>query len=248
MQRYRGFDPRTAFARWGLLAIAVAIALAGSLPAAAAIVGRLVAEQPETVPWFVSRLLAILAYLAMTGSVVYGLLLSTGILDAIAHRPVNFALHQDLSAIGVALAAVHGALLLLDRTIHFSALDLLVPFMAPYRPIWVAAGQIALILAGLVVASFYARRRIGQRRWRLLHFTTFAVFIAATAHGIGSGTDTATPGLWWMYVIATALTTCLVTVRVVLAAFGGRRRIATAAGRRLAAPAGTTRMRQEDAA
>lgn len=223
MQKYRGFHRRTALARWGLLAIALGVALGGSLPVAAAIVGRLAAGQPATLPWFASRLLGILAYLALAASVVYGLMLSTGILDAVAHRPISFALHRDLSVFGVALAAVHGALLLLDRTIDFSPLALLVPLAAPYRPLWVGAGQIALILAALIVASFSARRRLGQRTWRLLHYATFAVFAAATAHGIGSGTDTALPAMWWLYVGTTAVVACLLTARLVLAAQGGRR-------------------------
>ena len=51
----------------------------------------------------------------MAGSVVYGLLLSTKLLDAIAHRPISFSLHQDLAAIGLGLAAIHGMLLGLDH-------------------------------------------------------------------------------------------------------------------------------------
>ena len=87
---------------------------------------------------------------------IYGLLLSTKILDAIAHRPVTFALHQDLAAIGLGLAGIHVALLGLDATQPFSLAAMLVPFAAPYRPAWVGIGQIALYLLVIVTASFYA--------------------------------------------------------------------------------------------
>ena len=139
------------------------------------------------------RLFAFLAYGAMTGSVIYGLLLSTKILDAIAHRPITFALHQDLASIGVGLAAVHGMLLALDTTVPFSLAQIAVPGLAPYAPLAVAAGQVALYLMAVVVASFYLRRRIGQRAWRTLHYLTFLAFVGATVHGIAAGTDSTTP-------------------------------------------------------
>ena len=138
-------------------------------------------------PWVATRLIGFLSYFAIAGSVIYGLLLSTKILDAIAHRPVTFALHQDLAAIGLGLAGVHAVLLGLDSSVPFSLFEILVPFAAPYRPVWVGLGQLALYLVAIVYASFHARRRIGQRGWRTLHYLTFLSFAGATAHGILSG-------------------------------------------------------------
>ena len=103
----------------------------------------------------------------MAGSVVYGLLLSTKILDAIAHRPITFTLHQDLAAIGLGFAGIHGALLGLDQTVPFSLAQIPVPGSRAVRAaVAVAAGQVAFYLMVVVVASFYVRRQIGQRAWR----------------------------------------------------------------------------------
>ena len=66
---------------------------------------------------------------------IYGLLLSTKILDAIAHRPITFALHQDLASFGVGLAAIHGMLLALDKSVPFSLAQIAVPGLAPYAPL-----------------------------------------------------------------------------------------------------------------
>ena len=112
--------------------------------------------QQESLPWFTSRILGFLGYWALTASVIYGLLMSTGILDAIAHRAVSFSLHQELSAIGIGLMAMHGAVLALDTFIQQSVFDLLVPFAGPYRPVWVGIGQLAFYLMVAVYASFYA--------------------------------------------------------------------------------------------
>ena len=222
--------------------IAIALALGGTIgaviaatlpPAVAGVVGLALAT-PEKLPWVTSRVAAFVAYLAIAGSVVYGLLLSTRVLDAIAHRPVSFALHRDLAVVGLGLAGVHGALLALDRTIHFTLAGLLVPFASPYRPIAVGLGQVALYVALIVTLSFYARRRIGSRAWRLLHYVTFVAFAGATAHGILAGTDTPEPWAFAIYTASTVAVVFLATYRTVLGVVASRdrraARIAAAVG------------------
>ncbi len=215
--KYRGLDPRTRLLRWALFLAAVAVTLVvtggGAIDAATT---WLTTEQ-DRLPWYATRLLGLLSYLIITGSVVYGLLLSTGILDAIAHRTVSFTLHQDLSAIGLGLAMVHAAMLVLDRSVPFTVAEVLVPFIGPYRPLWVATGQVALYLSIVVVASFSLRKRLGQKRWRTLHYVTFLAFLAATAHGLMAGTDTAAPWAFWGYLVATAMVVFLTGYRLVLA-------------------------------
>lgn len=214
---FQGFDPRTRLARWGLAAVAVGIVLGGTLPAVVHDLGVVWEANRSSLPWLLERLAAFLAYLALTGSVVYGLLLSTKLLDAIAHRPISFALHQDLAAIGLGLAGVHGALLGLDGKIRFSLQQIAVPGLAPFAPLAVAIGQLAFYVTLAVVASFYVRRRIGQRVWRALHVLTFLAFAGATAHGILAGTDSGAAWTWWMYSGSVAIVTFLFVYRLVSA-------------------------------
>ena len=221
---FRGLSPRTSLLRWGLFAVAVGIVLGTTLPAAVDGLVRLAGSAPDRLPWVATRIIAFLSYFAIAGSVIYGLLLSTKILDAIAHRPVSFALHKDLAAIGLGLAAIHAALLGLDSTQPFGLAEMLVPFAAPYRPLWVGAGQVSLYLVAIVTASFYVRRRIGQRTWRILHYVTFLAFAGTTAHGVLSGTDSATSWAWWSYVVATTIVVSLTTYRIADAVLAGRDR------------------------
>ena len=214
---YQGLDPRTRRIRWGLFAIAIAVVLGATLPAAVDALLRVAQVAPDRLPWVATRLIGFLSYFAIAGSVIYGLLLSTKILDAIAHRPVSFALHQDLSAIGLGLAGVHAVLLGLDASVPFSLFEIVVPFAAPYRPLWVGVGQVALYLVAIVYASFTFRRRIGQRSWRLIHYVTFLAFVGATAHGILSGTDSGTAWAWWSYVTASVAVVFLTAYRIALA-------------------------------
>lgn len=218
--KFRGLSPHTSITRWGLAAVALGIVIGATGPDAIRVLTSLFGQGAASLPWVASRLLAFLAYFALTGSVVYGLLLSTKLLDVIAHRPITFTLHQDLASFGLGLAAIHGALLGLDTTVPSSLSQLLVPFATPFRPLWVGVGQVSLYLMAAVVASFYARRRIGQRAWRLFHYLTFVAFVGATAHGLFSGTDTDTWGRW-IYLGSTVVVLFLFVYRVILA-IGGK--------------------------
>jgi predicted ferric reductase len=214
--KFRGLDPRTRLVRWALFGTAVAIVLAATAGATVRELASVVALYHDSLPWFAMRLLGFGAYLAMTASVIYGLLMSTRLLDEIAHRPISFALHQDLSSVGLGLAGVHGALLLLDRIVPFTFVQVAVPGLAPYRAPAVALGQLAFTLMLAVVASFYLRRRIGQKTWRTLHYVTFVAFLGATVHGLLSGTDSAQPWAAGTYLVSTIVVVSLLVFRLVL--------------------------------
>ena len=212
--KYRGMDPRTKLVRFGLPAIGIGIILGGTLPGVISGMSTVLAASPSSLPWLFERLFAFMAYIAVTLSVVYGLLLSTKLLDAIAHRPVNFSLHQDLAAFGLGLAGIHGVLLGLDATMPFSITQMVVPGAAPYSPLAVGVGQVAFYVMALVTASFYARRRIGQRAWRALHYLTFLAFAGSTVHGIAAGTDSSAGWAQWLYLGSMTVVAFLLTYRI----------------------------------
>ncbi len=214
---FRGLDPRTSLTRWGLFAVAVGIVIGGTAPVAVAHLEAEFATRPENIPWHVERITAFLAYLALAGSVTWGLLVSTRIADTLLHRPVTVTLHKDLAAIGLGLAAIHGALLGLDHSMPFSTFQIAVPFAAPYAPAFVALGQVGLYLMVTVVLSFYVRGRLGPRAWRRLHYLSFLAFAFATAHGIGAGTDTGNTWAAAIYVGASTIVAFLLAFRVTIA-------------------------------
>jgi DMSO/TMAO reductase YedYZ heme-binding membrane subunit len=74
----------------------------------------------------------------------------------------------------------------------------------------VGVGQISLYLLVPVALSFYVRKWLGKRTWRMLHFLTFALFVMAMVHSVMSGPDTTEPWAQWFYwstAIATAAAT-----------------------------------------
>lgn len=213
---FRGLGARSFILRWALPSIAIGIVAGATVPTAIQGLGVVWDTNRMSLSWLFERLFAWLAYLALTGSVVYGLLLSTKLLDHIAHRPISFTLHQDLASIGVGLAGVHGALLLLDTSVGFTPLQVFVPGLSTYQPVALALGQVSLYLAIVVLASFYLRRHMSQRVWRTLHYVTFLAFLGATVHGIMAGTDSSAPWAQAIYLAAGATVAFLLTFRIAM--------------------------------
>ena len=110
--------------------------------------------------------------------------------------------------------ALHGAFLALDTSVPIPVVALLVPGTSPYRPLWVALGVLGAELMLLIHLSFRFRRRIGVRTWRRLHYATYLVFGAATAHGLMAGSDSARPWALAMYVLASGAVVALTAWRV----------------------------------
>src|SRR5450759_2436491 len=215
---YRGLPLPIRVVAWAAFAVAVGVVLGATAPTALRRVGAVAALQPGLLAWYAVRALGFLAYLVLAASVLYGLLLSTKILDAIAHRPVSFALHKDLAIAALLAAALHGTLLITDQSFSFTRRAILVPFASPYAPILVGIGQITFYAMTIVTASFYTRRHIGQRAWRTLHYVTFLAFAGATVHGISAGSDSGRAWAFWIYLTPIAATVFLLTYRIVLSA------------------------------
>lgn len=213
---YRGLPRPVRIIGWILLALAVGIVLGATAPTALRRVGAVAALQPGLLAWYSVRAMGFVAYGVLAASVLYGLLLSTKILDAIAHRPVSFALHKDLALVALIMAALHAGLLTADQSFDFTPRAILVPFASPYAPIWVGVGQLTLYLTAIITASFYVRRQIGQRVWRLIHYLTFLAFIGVSAHGIMSGSDSGSSWAFWAYLVPISASVFLLTYRIVL--------------------------------
>ena len=173
--------------------------------------------------WTASRLTAFLAYIAFAGSTAYGLGMSSGLIDAIAGKPVSFALHRDLAWVGLALAAAHIFLLLGDSYIGFTVTTLLVPGTSPYLPVPVAIGQVAAWAALFTTLSFYARARMGLRLWRGLHSLSAVVFVLATVHGLWAGSDSKQDVIWWVYVVVALIVLFLFVYRMASISSGDSR-------------------------
>lgn len=179
----------------------------------------------ERASWYLTRSMAIVAYVLLSGATIWGLLLSTKIVKEWVPAPLSLALHSALSWLAVGLGAGHALLLLADTYYHYTLADLLIPFTGPYEPLWVGAGTIALYGLALVSASFWVRGRLGTARWRALHYSTFAFYILVTVHGIMAGSDAGEFQVQMMYAISAVTVLFLTNVRWIGAVMGRNRQV-----------------------
>jgi predicted ferric reductase len=163
--------------------------------------------------WILARSSGLVAYALLTASVLAGLVLKSRPFGTSLRPAAVTDLHRFLALLGLGAVAAHGLALVLDTTVQFSLPSLLVPGLAPYRPLWTALGVLAAEAMVVVYASFAARKWIGARAWRRLHWATYLVFALATVHGLAAGTDSGTTWALGLYGGATG---------AVLAAVGWR--------------------------
>lgn len=142
------------------------------------------------VAWFVARAAGLVSFGLLTLSVWLGLAMSTKILGARNMKSL-LAWHRTIVWTGLSMLALHVVALLFDPTLHFGPTSVLVPFAAHWRPGAVAAGIVAGWLSLVLALSFRARKWIGQKGWRRLHYASFAAFFLALGHALAAGTDLA---------------------------------------------------------
>jgi sulfoxide reductase heme-binding subunit YedZ len=181
-----------------------------------AAVGAVLLQQMNLghVPWAVSRASGLASFVVLSLSVILGLLISTKASDGLFKRIFTFEMHQFLAVLSLTLIGVHAGSLLFDGFLRLSPVALVVPFASPYKTVAVAAGVGAAWLAALTTASFWARSRIGVKRWRRLHYLTFGAYVLALGHGISAGTDSGLPWVYWGYVLSAATVGALLAFRI----------------------------------
>jgi hypothetical protein len=169
--------------------------------------------------WMLIRGSGLVAYLLLAASVLWGLVLSLGVLPRSVKNLT--LLHESLSVGALVATLVHMIGIAFDEFIDFDAAAVLVPGRAPWKPMAVAWGVAAFYGMVVVILSFYIRKHIGQSTWRSLHYLSFGVFLSALVHGLTAGTDTTNPWVFALYAATGAAVVALVVLRVVMAGHDG---------------------------
>ena len=159
------------------------------------------------VDWYAARAAGIVAYVLLTTVVCLGLTMAG---RKRLERWPRFAL-EDVHRFGGLLAGsfivIHVLTIATDAYLPFSVGAIIVPFLATYRPVFTGLGIVAAeLLLALAITNHY-RDRLPYRYWRRAHYLNFAVWTAATFHGLGSGTDRSTP--WLMAIFAAGVAAVL---------------------------------------
>ena len=159
--------------------------------------------------------------LLLTGSVLLGIL---NALRWQARRWPRFAvgdLHRNLTLLSIVFVALHVVTTVADGFAPIGLIDAFVPFMSPYRPIWLGLGTVAFDLLLALVVTSLLRARVGPKLWRGFHWLAYASWPIAVLHSFGTGSDARFGWLELLGFGCVALVSLAVIARVV---GGGRRR------------------------
>jgi sulfoxide reductase heme-binding subunit YedZ len=165
--------------------------------------------------WLASRAAGITALVCITLAVGIGLALGGKVVSKKPGLPrILMAIHEHAALAGLIAVAVHGITLLGDGWLKASIVDIAVPFASDVKPLYVGLGVVGGYLGALLGLTFYARRRIGTKRWRQAHKATILVYVLSVVHTLGSGTDASETWMLAFLVATGAPILFLLTMRV----------------------------------
>ena len=166
--------------------------------------------------WLLSRSAGIVALVLVAASTLMGLVLANGLVKAPQARKSIITFHEQTANAGLAAIGLHGITLLGDAFLRPSITNLLIPFTIDYRPVYVGIGILGGYAAAILGLSFYARKRIGGKRWRKIHRATPVVYAMGLIHTLGAGTDA---GSSWLraFMLATAIPAAILLGRRLIA-------------------------------
>jgi sulfoxide reductase heme-binding subunit YedZ len=172
--------------------------------------------------WYLTRSAGVVAYLLLAASTIWGLLLSTKMLKEIVPAALALAMHNILSWLALTFTGAHMLSLLFDNYYSYTPVDLVIPFIGPFKPGWVGLGVLGFYVMLVTTLSFYVRKQLGQKTWRKLHYLTFAAYAFVTIHGFMAGTDSSNPGMRMIYLGSTLIVLFLTNYRLLFARKGGK--------------------------
>jgi Ferric reductase like transmembrane component len=167
--------------------------------------------------WYLARGSGLVSLLLLTASVVLGIVTTARWGNAQWPRFTVNLIHRNVSLLACAFLLVHIATMVLDGFAPIGWMDTVIPFVSPYRALWLGLGVLAFDLLVAVIVTSLLRNRVGARVWRLVHWLTYPLWALAVLHGLGTGTDIRTPlllianaacviavsaAVWWRCTIA----------------------------------------------
>jgi methionine sulfoxide reductase heme-binding subunit len=163
--------------------------------------------------WDLGRGTGVVALAMFTISLVLGIVARSGRHVPGLGRFGISDLHRTAALTGTGLIVVHVGSLLFDPYAQLTVVDLVFPFLAAYRPLWLGMGTLAVDLLVVVTIASLLRQRVGPKMFRTVHWATYALWPLALLHALGGGTNATAP---WFRGFAVAC------VAAVIAAVGWR--------------------------
>ena len=164
--------------------------------------------------WYVSRASGMVAAVLVALTLVWGLLLTTKVIERRGLPAWLTDLHRALGGLAVIFVGVHLVALVADSYTYFSWKELFVPFAYAKDAGPVAWGIGAFWMLVVVEGTSLIQRKMPRKLWRGVHYLSYPVGVMVGIHAMTAGTDS---GNVWFRVVTfglIGLLTFLVIYRV----------------------------------
>jgi len=142
-----------------------------------------------SITWYVSRATGVVSLAFLTASILLGILTSFRWSSPNWPRFVVEFVHRNVSLLIVVFVVAHVIVVVADSFAPIGVLDVFVPFISAYRPIWLGFGAVAFDLLIALVVTSLLRHRLGYKTWRIVHWFAYLCWPVAVLHGLGTGSD-----------------------------------------------------------
>jgi predicted ferric reductase len=148
--------------------------------------------------WYVTRASGMVAAVLIAFTLIWGLVLSTKIVNRRGLPAWLTDLHRGLAALSVVFVGIHMFALWADSYEQFGLAELLVPFASSWKPTPVALGVFAVWMLAVVQGTSLLQRKMPKKTWHRIHLLSFPIGVLVGIHAMTAGTDSG--NLWFRIV------------------------------------------------
>lgn len=185
--------------------------------ATANLISGLFALNSTQTTWYITRAAGWVAYFLLWFSMIWGLAIPTKFFERYVSPTFVVDFHEYISLLSIGFVLLHSSILMADKYLPYTLVQLLVPFLSPYRPVWVGLGVIGAYLSMLVTVTFYLRKKIGQKRFKAIHTLSMFGYLGVVLHAFFAGSDSSLAAVQAIYLVTFLIVVFLTSYWLILA-------------------------------
>jgi sulfoxide reductase heme-binding subunit YedZ len=163
------------------------------------LVSWLFATNSTHTTWYITRAAGWVGYFLLWFSMVWGLAIPTKFFTKFLSSTFTVDFHEYISLLSIGFIILHVGVLMIDQYLPFTLTQILVPFISPYRPMWVGLGVIGFYLSLLVTITFYLRNKLGQKKFKAIHTLSLVAYLGVVLHSFFTGSDSSLGVVQFIY-------------------------------------------------
>lgn len=129
----------------------------------------------------VSGILGYAAFFLLAAVAIWGMLMSTHLLDRQVRRQTLYGGHMMLTVLALASAVMHAQVQFFRHDVYFTEAKIWLPWIGG-APTSISMGILGAELVVAVAASIWFQHRMNYRRWARFHWLSYPGFILIAAH------------------------------------------------------------------